>query len=535
MLWFSKLIFFTILFVANISEAKVLKQVLSKKQSVVTIYIESNKKIIAFGSGFIIDANGLVVTNHHVIAPWEKSKEGKLFVKKSDGKFLTPIEIVASDVDKDVAIIKVQETGLPVIKLATKYKPAQGESVVVIGSPHGFETTVTDGIVSGIRGEDGFVQITAPIAKGSSGSPVLNSNGEAIGVATLLMKDAQNLNFAIPVSYIESILSKPGISSKNDLTPTPQISATTVEEDLLVKMPYLPSKSIRWGMSIKELEKLASPVKCKENKSGVICMYVSPDFIEFGFQFKNYKLSNVSSWVPLPKLNTDRLDKELAEIHQTTGIDPKKHVNEEGIYYRAMLEHSECTASIEKESEFSDELYTFCSPRLYLTTYALDPAREPFKLLDITLGKSTQEDIIAISKNNGWQYNINNKNNNVIIYISGLKLDGVSVVEINLFDNKIESIKYNIDSKYSNKESYFSLLKSKYGQNIKDEKSYYVWEINQNTKDAVSIVTAFDGKPENVKSISYTLQWLSQKEIESKIFELMDDAQKSKELKSKAF
>ena len=205
------LILMTILFVTSFSEAKVSKQVLSKKQSVVTIYIEDNKKTIAFGSGFIIDANGLVVTNHHVIAPWEKSKAGKLFIKKSDKKFLTPVEIVATDEDKDVAIIKVKETSLPAIKLATKYKPAQGESVVVIGTPLGFETTVTDGIVSGIRGEDGFVQITAPIAQGSSGSPVLNANGDAIGVATLLVKDAQNLNFAIPVSYVESILSKPAM------------------------------------------------------------------------------------------------------------------------------------------------------------------------------------------------------------------------------------------------------------------------------------------------------------------------------------
>lgn len=240
MRWFSNLlILMTILFAASFSEAKVSKQVLSKKQSVVTIYIEDDKKTIAFGSGFIIDANGLIVTNHHVIAPWEKSKTGKLFIKKSDKKFLTPVEIVATDEDKDVAIIKVKETGLPAIKLATKYKPTQGESVVVIGSPLGFETTVTDGIVSGIRGEDGFVQITAPIAQGSSGSPVLNENGDAIGVATLLIKDAQNLNFAIPVSYVENILSKPAME-KSAKSNTDYVSLGTVfaapTADLLTMM-----------------------------------------------------------------------------------------------------------------------------------------------------------------------------------------------------------------------------------------------------------------------------------------------------------
>ncbi len=185
----------------SIAVAKVPEAVLAKKKAVVTLYIEQNKKTIASGSGFIIAANGIVVTNNHVIEPWNKTKDSLLYIKNSYGTFLTPIELIAADASKDVALLKVKETNLPFIQLSDS-TPKEGEDVVVIGSPLGLETTITSGIISSIRGEDEFLQISAPISPGSSGSPVLNSSGEAIGMATLLMKGGQNLNFAIPTSYI---------------------------------------------------------------------------------------------------------------------------------------------------------------------------------------------------------------------------------------------------------------------------------------------------------------------------------------------
>jgi len=185
----------------SVAVAKVPEAVLAKKKAVVTLYIEQNKKTIASGSGFIVTENGIVVTNNHVIEPWNESKDSLLYIKNADGTFLTPVELIASDANKDVALLKVKETNLPFIQLSDS-TPIEGEDVVVIGSPLGLETTITSGIISSIRGEDGFLQISAPISPGSSGSPVLNSNGEAIGMATLLMKGGQNLNFAIPTNYI---------------------------------------------------------------------------------------------------------------------------------------------------------------------------------------------------------------------------------------------------------------------------------------------------------------------------------------------
>lgn len=198
------LILLSFLLSASISYAKISDIILSQKPAVVTIYTEENNKVIATGSGFISDPNGIIVTNYHVIEKWEKSTKGLLYVKRANGKFLEATVIIAIDKTRDVALIRVKETNLPFIKINSS-KPKQGDDVVVIGSPLGLETTVTDGIISGIRGEDGFLQITAPISLGSSGSPVLNSNGEAIGVATLIYTGGQNVNFAIPAAYVESI------------------------------------------------------------------------------------------------------------------------------------------------------------------------------------------------------------------------------------------------------------------------------------------------------------------------------------------
>ena len=89
-----------------------------------------------------------------------------------------------------------------------------GETVYAVGNPRGLEGTFSDGIISSIRLRDGdkLIQITAPISRGSSGGPVLNQKGEAIGVSVLSVINGQNLNFAIPSNYLKSLLTKVGVA-----------------------------------------------------------------------------------------------------------------------------------------------------------------------------------------------------------------------------------------------------------------------------------------------------------------------------------
>lgn len=135
------------------------------------------------------------------------------FLKWKTAPFCPLESLLSFDEENDVALLKVTANGLPSLKLAQGHKAKQGENIVVIGSPLGLETTVSDGIISSIRGKEGLIQITAPISPGSSGSPVLNLKGEVLGIASFNLQGGQNLNFAVPVKVVVKLLQELKISS----------------------------------------------------------------------------------------------------------------------------------------------------------------------------------------------------------------------------------------------------------------------------------------------------------------------------------
>jgi len=159
------------------------------------------------GSGFFLAEDGIVATNYHVI-----KDAANIQVKTYDDRVLQPEGVIHIDEDNDVALIKFkvkEETKLYKIRLGDPSKLEVGEIVYAIGNPKGLESTFSDGIVSGIREINKgvqLIQITAPISQGSSGGPVLNKHGRAIGVSTFLIKDGQNLNFAFPISLIKDAM-----------------------------------------------------------------------------------------------------------------------------------------------------------------------------------------------------------------------------------------------------------------------------------------------------------------------------------------
>jgi Tfp pilus assembly protein PilF len=170
----------------------------SKAVVVVVTYNEKGEPI-SQGSGFIVRSDGAVVTNYHVIS---NAKDIK--VKVGD-KILDVEGLIYTDKENDLVILKVKGEKLPVVKLGDIAKANVGEKVYVISSPEGLENTISDGLLSGIRdiaSDKKVLQITAPVSSGSSGSPVFNKDGEVIGIATFLLEEAQNLNFAMPVNLI---------------------------------------------------------------------------------------------------------------------------------------------------------------------------------------------------------------------------------------------------------------------------------------------------------------------------------------------
>jgi hypothetical protein len=156
------------------------------------------------GSGFIVSADGRILTNYHVIKGARSA-----IVKLSNGSFFPVEGIIASSEDDDLALIKVQGSGLPVLLLGNSEKLSVGEKVVAIGSPMGLQNTVTDGIISAIREESShrkWIQTTSPISPGNSGGPLLNLQGEVIGVTTFRVRGGENLNFAAPSNSAQMLL-----------------------------------------------------------------------------------------------------------------------------------------------------------------------------------------------------------------------------------------------------------------------------------------------------------------------------------------
>lgn len=168
------------------------------------------RKVQGLGSGAIIDPAGIIVTNEHVIRG-----ASTIHVTLADGRTLEA-EVIGSDAANDLAVLRVNaKEPLPAAKLGTSSDLMIGETVVAIGSPLGLAKTVTAGVVSAtgrsFRGEDGrvyndFVQTDAAINPGNSGGPLLNVDGEIIGINTAIIASAQGIGFAIPADKVRRIV-----------------------------------------------------------------------------------------------------------------------------------------------------------------------------------------------------------------------------------------------------------------------------------------------------------------------------------------
>lgn len=165
--------------------------------------LDANNRVVQSGTGFIVAANGTIVTNYHVV-----QGANTLQVEVNSGEIYDNVFYVTSDPRRDIALIRIYAEGLRALPLGSDTEAGIGEKVYVMGNPLGQTNTFSDGIVSAKRTMEGvsLLQITAPISSGSSGGPVMNGRGEVIGVATMGVRGGQNLNFAVPSRYIRPLL-----------------------------------------------------------------------------------------------------------------------------------------------------------------------------------------------------------------------------------------------------------------------------------------------------------------------------------------
>jgi hypothetical protein len=195
--------------------------------AIVTVITATGDEPIAQGTGFLVSAEGVTVTNYHVI------KEGNVaIVKFPDGTVLPVDGVLATDKVRDLAIIKIHGKTFRTLTLGNSDQIQVGEEVIAIGNPLGLELTVSNGIISGVRTskEQGgkFLQTTAPISPGSSGGPLFNMHGEVVGINTMYLEGGENLNFAIPVNDAKLLLQKR--SAKFQDLPNEVEKETPIEE-----------------------------------------------------------------------------------------------------------------------------------------------------------------------------------------------------------------------------------------------------------------------------------------------------------------
>lgn len=178
---------------------------------------QSQKQMVErpLGSGVIIDEDGYIVTNEHVI-----SRASRIKVRLSDGRDFEAT-MISSDPISDIAVLKINSpTPLPYVKMGTSRDLMIGETVIALGNPFGLENSVTTGVLSaknrtmtfsseyGDIKYDGLIQTDALINPGNSGGPLINIDGELIGINAAIVNQAQGIGFAIPVDKVRQTLVK---------------------------------------------------------------------------------------------------------------------------------------------------------------------------------------------------------------------------------------------------------------------------------------------------------------------------------------
>ena len=200
-------------------------EIVAKAKSAVVqiIALDQNRQPLRTGTGFFVSGDGYLLTNNHVI-----EGSSSIAARTSSGATYTFESVAVRSTDPDLAELKFTTTDVPHLQLGNSNKAVEGEKVLVIGNPEGLQGSVSDGIISAFRDNGAYIQITAPISPGSSGSPVLDETGQVIGMATLVYREGQNLNFAISADRIRSYLVYEANKSQAQATPssTPEAHET---------------------------------------------------------------------------------------------------------------------------------------------------------------------------------------------------------------------------------------------------------------------------------------------------------------------
>jgi uncharacterized protein (TIGR02145 family) len=200
---------FFLSFITTFCQSTLLSKAIQKDMPAVFVIktYDSDGSPLGLGTGFFIDSTGTGITNYHVLAG---AKQAEIFLQDDRNYKISYTD--GEDKDHDIIRFHIAKFNnnkpkFKYLKISNKL-PQIGEDVFTIGNPDGLSFTASNGIVSSVRDDEEMgliIQTTAPISKGSSGSPLLNIKGEVIGIITFNLKEGQNLNFAFSSKYIKEL------------------------------------------------------------------------------------------------------------------------------------------------------------------------------------------------------------------------------------------------------------------------------------------------------------------------------------------
>lgn len=256
-----------------------------------TIFLEKSTENLNLGTGVIISGEGYILTNQHVAG----EKYSTCYITLKNGVTCNGVVNWASD-DLDLAIIKINMKELPEAVLGDSSDVRIGSNVYAIGNPVGYELqrTVTSGIISGtnrtIKVDDenkksyleGLIQTDAVINQGNSGGPLINSNGEVIGITTLKIEDVDGIGFAIPINIVKPILNKLLETGKFE---EPYLGISGYDKDAI---PYLSTNiNFEQGIYIEEIDE-QGPLKNSKLSRGDVIEEIDGIKIDSMNQLKEY-------------------------------------------------------------------------------------------------------------------------------------------------------------------------------------------------------------------------------------------------------
>lgn len=320
----------------------------------------------SLGSGVIIDPKGYILTNEHVIL-----KASKITVGLADGREFEG-QLIGSDPKSDLAVIKISdENSLPAIKMGKSDDLMIGETVIAIGNPFGLSHTVTTGVISAIDrsikiDEDkiyqDFIQTDASINPGNSGGPLLNLEGELIGINTAIYQKAEGIGFAIPINIAKRIVKDliafgevhttwlgifvqemtPQLSSYFDLPPGKGVLISKV-------VPKSPADLIGLKPGDIILKLGGKPVNSKEEYEARLLSYAAKDKIEL-LIFRNGKENTFT-----PVGQELPLDSAEDFAHQWLGIEVDEITVAKKLFYNLTAGKGVLITRVEKRSA-ADEI-----------------------------------------------------------------------------------------------------------------------------------------------------------------------------------